>query len=359
MTRVPLVALACAACLIVSACAGSGAPTPSTEAAAASVGAASGPPSPAATARPRPTLPPPPTPLSAAIKVQRTKPEGLLSADGSIWVAESASGTLVRLDPATGKVQATIAGLPDGLLYPFDGAGRIWVPSAHALVAIDPTRNRVVLTVKGSFSMGGAVAGGHVWIGDGRDRLLELDASTGATLHTLSIGGQGENVGETCSNAVASVGSAIWWSVNDVGVIVRVDPSSTQATAQVKNVGSTFVTAVSGIPWAVSNAGSVLAIDPATGSVTSSTTFGLALSDVCAGPIVADGSTLWFLDGRSSCGCGTGSSPLYRFDAASAAVSGTYDPGETGTQSIALASHAIWLAFPTSGVVARYDPPFP
>jgi hypothetical protein len=358
MTRVPLVALACAACLTASACAGGAAP-PSSEPAAASVGASSGAASPTVTARPRATLPPPPTPLSAALKVQRTKPEGLLSADGSIWVAESASGTVVRLDPATGKAQATITGLPDGLLYPFGGAGRVWVPSAHGLVAIDPSRNRVVLTVKGSFSMAGTVAGGHVWIGDGRDRLLELDASTGATLHTLSIGGPGENVGETCSNAVASVGGAIWWSVNDAGVIVRVDPSSAQATAQIKNVGSTFVTAVSGIPWAVSNAGSVLAIDPAAGSVSSSTTFGLALSDVCAGPIVADGSTLWFLDGRSSCGCGTGSSPLYRFDTASRAGSGTFDPGDTGTQAIAIVNHAIWLAFPASGVVARYDPPFP
>jgi len=342
---------ACAAGLIAAACSGSVSPpaassAPPSQTALASPSAVA---TTAATARPRPTLPPPPVALTPAVTVQRALPQGLLAADGSLWVSESQSGRVVRLDPSSGHVQATISGLSGGLNDPFAGAGRVWVPSGTELVAIDPKTNKVSLTVKGTFSVIGAVVDGHVWIGDGRDRLLELDAATGKTLKRLSIGAPGEQYGELCLNPVVSGAGSVWWSIEDTGAVVRIDPQTGATIARLDGLSRTYLVFSGGVAWAISNDGSLKAIDTASTTITDTYTYGSAASDACASAAAVDGSTLWFIEGAG----------FSRFDLTSRQVTGYYDPGQIDAQNLVVIDHDVWTNLWSSGIVERFDPPFP
>ena len=53
-------------------------------------------------------------------------PLGVAYGNGSIWVANSGDGTVSRIDPATGRIAATISvgGSPNGIVA---ADGEIWV----------------------------------------------------------------------------------------------------------------------------------------------------------------------------------------------------------------------------------------
>jgi YVTN family beta-propeller protein len=71
-------------------------------------------------------------------------------AGGSGWVANTGDASVTRFDPATGRVQATIA-VPGGNIGPLLAtASAIWVSvyGGAAVVRIDPTNNAVAATVQ-------------------------------------------------------------------------------------------------------------------------------------------------------------------------------------------------------------------
>lgn len=95
--------------------------------------------------------------------------------DGSVWVSDNSDGQVVRLDPATGKVVATIAvPSPSGILVQPD---RVWVASYQTmlLTAIDPQSN----TVLGSLPLPGpaqniVAVGSDVWVSQSDGSLSEV-----------------------------------------------------------------------------------------------------------------------------------------------------------------------------------------
>jgi YVTN family beta-propeller protein len=118
--------------------------------------------------------------VSATIRLGVVIPTALAFGDGAIWVAARpgfrccppetvGTGTLTRIDPATNSVEATIpiGGNPAGLAV---GEGSIWIadPSTRSVVRVDPETNRVVARIEvGARPRGIAVGGGSVWISVG------------------------------------------------------------------------------------------------------------------------------------------------------------------------------------------------
>jgi streptogramin lyase len=124
-------------------------------------------------------------------RVPVRSPQGIALATGSLWVASFADGTVIRLDPATARVEATIPlALPgeepgsDWGYLPFDVDANeegVWVSTARGAVAhIDPATNRVVGVVPLPPEGPGGVAIGReaVWIENSLGGLFRVDPET-------------------------------------------------------------------------------------------------------------------------------------------------------------------------------------
>jgi DNA-binding SARP family transcriptional activator/ABC-type transport system substrate-binding protein len=154
---------------------------------------------------------------------------GLRFAAGSLW-SVSAEGELTRVDPTSGKIVATI---PLGILKPgglASGDGSVWVTDAYSpsLLRIDPSVNQVVdrfrLPTKGvvtTLTGGVAVGAGSVWVGHGQFNpgawVERLDPATGHVQHRFSIlGGD--------ADALAFGGDALWVGSRAAGEVRKIDP---------------------------------------------------------------------------------------------------------------------------------------
>jgi DNA-binding SARP family transcriptional activator/streptogramin lyase len=148
---------------------------------------------------------------------------------GSLW-SVSSTGALTRIDPATGKVIATIGlGIvrAGGLAF---GEGSLWITDANSplLLRIDPAVNEVVdrfcLPTEGvvtTLTGGVAVGAGSVWVGHGAFNpgawVERLDPATGRVQHRFSIlGGD--------ANSVGFGDGALWVGSQAADEVRKIDP---------------------------------------------------------------------------------------------------------------------------------------
>ena len=177
-----------------------------------------------------------PTPLGVPIdgRIQATiavegSPDWPTAAFGSVWVLApdlplhgEGVPNLVRIDPATNAVVATIA-LSDRLcqgIVATDGA--IWACAIDGLVRVDPETNAVAGSVPVALSgrfYRPAFGAGRVWVlGDGSfaaDTVIGLDPQTGSTT-SHPVGGP---VG-----GITFGFDAVWVTLVGSGSVVRLDP---------------------------------------------------------------------------------------------------------------------------------------
>jgi streptogramin lyase len=113
--------------------------------------------------------------------------------DGSVWVTCDGGGVVARIDIATDSVVADIpaGSRPVNLAA---GEGSVWVWNhQRQLLRVDPGTNEVVATIEGvseTLGVGVAVGGGYVWVavptGIGR-----IDPATNEIVDVIPIGGGG------------------------------------------------------------------------------------------------------------------------------------------------------------------------
>jgi YVTN family beta-propeller protein len=125
--------------------------------------------------------------------------DGLAAGAGALWVASGADDRVLRLDPATGRVVATIpvaAVAHARLASPYGiavGDGAVWVTNALAgtVSRIDPRVNAVAATITvGRRPTRLAVGAGAVWVlnaGDGS--VSKIDPARSAVTATIKVGG--------------------------------------------------------------------------------------------------------------------------------------------------------------------------
>jgi hypothetical protein len=124
-------------------------------------------------------------------QVPVTSPTGLTAGAGSIWLASFADATLIRLDPETGHVEATIPlvlpGEEPGTDWTFlpthvDASEHgVWVSTARGAVAhIDPATNGVVDVIPLPPETLGGVAIGRdaIWLDNGLGGVIRVDPET-------------------------------------------------------------------------------------------------------------------------------------------------------------------------------------
>jgi virginiamycin B lyase len=239
-------------------------------------------------------------------------PTRLAAAADAVWVLTPADNSLVRIDPATNQVVATIGvgRAPSGLAV---GAGAVWVSrrSDAVVVRVDPTANRVVATIPVGRAPGSVtVAGGLVWVALPGGGLGRIDpASNRSTLVPVA---------RCCDGELAAGQGALWVANHRDGTLVRVDPATGRVAARVL------------LPETADQQPHQVAVGDGAVWVTS------------ASPRSATANLLW------------------RVDPASNQVTGTLDLGPTAAggipNSVAAGNGAVWVGGITKGSIVRLEP---
>jgi streptogramin lyase len=159
---------------------------------------------------------------------------------GSVWMASNYFDSLLRIDPATYQVVASIKITGDQGTAMF-GAGFIWLaansePGGYSgvITKIDPSTNKVVGTLHtarmpGRYGQGITFAFGAIWVkAYNNDKLLRIDPASGKTT-TYTIP-QFSPPSQYFEVFIGSDASSLWMRTADC-TISQVDPHTGQVVA--------------------------------------------------------------------------------------------------------------------------------
>jgi streptogramin lyase len=170
---------------------------------------------------------------------------GICSGAGSIWMVTSKESDLVRIDPFSNTVSAKIR-IPKGSFNPIFAQGSVWVSSntGGTLVRVDPATNSVLgETPVGPSPRFLAVGAGSVWVlnqGDGTIARVDLETGKRTALISAGIPGLG---GE-----IAFGDGAVWATVFDFP-ITRIDAQTNTVTGQWHGAGGDSIRVGHGSVW--------------------------------------------------------------------------------------------------------------
>ena len=194
--------------------------------------------------------------ISVRTRFQGTASGGL----GSIWV--TSGRTLRRLDPATGAVQSEIA-LPQPGESALPLADAVWVtsPDSKALIRVDPATNAVVATVPACDvkPRGLTAAGGALWAAcylDGEVLRIDPAANRVANRIALAYG----------VHSMTSGAGSVWVTNHETGVLSRIDAATNRVVANVRTSTHPAIVFAGDAVWAAGDT-AILKIDPATNRI--------------------------------------------------------------------------------------------
>jgi len=207
----------------------------------------------------------------------------LAIAPDAVWVATGSDGTLVRIDPDAEAVVETIdlrgsSELVWNTTYAVDAdAAAVWVATGpRSLVRIDPATNELAATIDvGHVPVSVACGAGAVWVATIAERALRIEPQTNAITAEASIG----------DPVAVAVGEEAVWVADARGRLWSIDPD-TATVIQTITVGRGPVGlfAGDGAVWLANSAdGTVLRVDPVSGQIVGVFTVGHAPTDVALG----------------------------------------------------------------------------
>ena len=190
-------------------------------------------------------------------------PDWMAVTEDSVWVASSPKNAVVQLNVKTNQVGRTVTvGKPcSGLAY---GFGSIWSPSCseHKLVRFNPETGAIEATINAgpADSEGGIATGaGSVWmVTDKKGELSRIDGKTNQVVKTIEV--------PAGSVACTFGANAVWVSSPDRSVVARVDPKANRVTDEIAvGKGPRFMTFGEGSAWTLNQGdGTISRIDAAT-----------------------------------------------------------------------------------------------
>ena len=230
---------------------------------------------------------------------------GVALGEGAVWVANPQEGTVSRIDPQTDRVVATITLAPQHAVQALTvSPGAVWVSQFEqdALVRIDPHANHVVATIPNQPGITGVSFGaGSVWTCSHHNPfngLEQLNPQTNQVQAQLSVGG---GDGRSCSAVVALAAQTVWATSHingehDTG-LQRIDPVTKTVVATIpvpQAIPFHFAANEQGV-WLYSESG-VYRVDPATnqlvGQLAIPDVFGIAVAAGAVWVSKGDGTLL-------------------------------------------------------------------
>jgi streptogramin lyase len=168
-------------------------------------------------------------------------PTGITAAYGRVWVTEArqGQGTVVRIDPRTGRVSGPpiTAGAAPGRIVA--GFGSLWLTGGTGtswLSRIDPATGAVT-RILANVERVDAAGAGSLWVIPTRGGIQRVSPVTGQVTATLRV--------RDATGVTFWAGSA-WASAGPPGTIVRVDPASNRILGKPVPTGTTSVYASAG-----------------------------------------------------------------------------------------------------------------
>jgi YVTN family beta-propeller protein len=282
-------------------------------------------------------------------KIRTGQDTGVVAAFGSAWTADHREGTVSRIDVGTNRVTARI---PIGEL-PYAvtaGGGAVWAPAllSKRLVRINPKTNRVTASVDGSFNRL-AFGAGAVWVIEWpnapdppdpwRGRYVtRIDPSSAKVVTRIELPGPSESI---------AVGEGAVWSATKGGWLVRIDPRKNRIVRKIKlPVPGEGITVGEAAVWVGLTDGRVARLDPASNRITATVRTGTGRElylDAGEGAVWA-GNVNHIVD-----------STLSRIDPVSARVTAKIPIGD-GPQGLAVGYGSVWVASFEEGRVWRIRP---
>ena len=203
----------------------------------------------------------------ASDRVLATIPVGvepwyIVASDTAVWLSDWRTNTVVRVDPASNSVVATVAGLaagPTGLAL---APGALWVASSRAnlLTKIDTATDHVAGTLATDPTpLPVAYAYGSVWVRnefkEGNGTVQRVDPTSGEVTATIPVG---PPAGRDGLDSLAALDGGLWVAGLQ---LERIDPTTNRVVRRINHTCGA-VTAGAGALWTVDLAYAVSRITP-------------------------------------------------------------------------------------------------
>jgi virginiamycin B lyase len=171
--------------------------------------------------------------IVAVVRTGLASPDGetnVVAGGGSIWVPSDTSGRIVRIDPSSNQVIASVSVDP-GTHYLAFGMASLWAVSSsqRSLQQIDPRTNTVVRRVALGRGPGFlAVGEGAVWVQEQTDgTVARIDPTTGNVTGRVKVG-------KTLKwGDIDTGGGQVWLRTTDDQAYAIIDPRTLAITARV------------------------------------------------------------------------------------------------------------------------------
>jgi YVTN family beta-propeller protein len=164
------------------------------------------------------------------------EPWYVVATDTAVWLDDWRTNTVVRVDPATNQVVARLTDLPAGPTGLAVTPDAVWVASSRAnmLTRIDPGTNQVVASVATDLTpLAVASAFGAIWVRnhfrEGNGSVQRIDPATNQVAATIPIG---PDAGRDGIDALAPLGDRLWVA----GLLLEaIDPKTNQVVRRVNH----------------------------------------------------------------------------------------------------------------------------
>lgn len=178
-------------------------------------------------------------------------PEAITSGGGSLWLTtsefnetETLAGSILRVDPATGNVLATIAGGRGAFDIAY-GHGAVWVPNVldGTVQRIDAVTNQPVTSISINAAFGVAVDATAVWVIDVLGIVHRIDPATNTVVATIPT--------QSTGALIQAGGGSIWVTHpgqrgSGNGSVSRINPATNQVIANIPVGDYPFDLAIAG-----------------------------------------------------------------------------------------------------------------
>jgi streptogramin lyase len=275
-------------------------------------------------------------PILSATITTGTHPCGIVSAFGSVWVAND-GGTLVRIDPRTNRVRKRIR-VGAGACFLAADAHALWIANYKSgLIRVTP-RGRVKRIAVGATPDSVLVAYGRVWVTTwGAGKLAVVDPRTFKVVRRINIGAR--PAGLTARDGAVWVGFS-----RDATAIARV--SHRTFRVELIDVGVReprgFVAGTKDL-WIQANTGDLVQFDPVARRVLAHLAVGRTLAQ---GAVAPDG-TIWVPDKEQNI--------VYRVDPSRRLVVDSF-PAGPGAYVTLRAYGSMWVTSYAGRDVRRFRP---
>jgi hypothetical protein len=256
-------------------------------------------------------------------------PDRVVVGAGAVWVGDG--GQISRIDPTTDRVER-VSGAATPIAV---GAGALWARGhdrVHTIVRIDPATNQVVATIDLGVDPGTiAVDGSDVWVADPAGTIVRIDATSNTVRARIWIG--------SLTFGIVAGPTVVWVSGRSFddrhAMLWRVDPATNTVVAAITTpVNCGELAADAGFTWV--ECITARRIDGSRNALVSTRAGALV------GLAAADGAA-WALDQSAT---------LARISNIDDTVRTMATPA--GSEGVAVGYSAVWVANPdVAGVVTR------